>query len=149
MLSALCCSLVLSSAAMLPVAPPPLLQLDYPVLAPGEVGAFRVRVPAYAGGAGRVSYAAHALMPGSEQDRGYRFIAAACGEGFTPRVHYEERGVVCSRTGQAPHPAFDMVVTVRNTGASAGETVMDQGLGSLIYDIGSVSSPWRLYSVTP
>jgi len=97
-----------------------------------------------------VSYAAHALMPGSAEDRGYRFIAVACGDGgFTPVVHYEDRGVVCSRIGQAPHPAFEMVVTVLNTGAANGGTVMPEGLRGLVYDVGPSAAPWRIYGVGP
>lgn len=127
--------------------PPPLRQLDHPVLAVGDIGRFRVQVSAYAGGQGRVSYAAHALMPGTDDDPGYRFIAAECGEGFTPYVHYNDRGVVCSRFGEAPHAAFEMVVTVLNVGAADGETVMPEGLGALVYDIGSAVAPWRIYGV--
>lgn len=146
------CSLFLSSvvsaaAAAAPV--PPLQQLDYPVLAPGDIGQFRVQVPAYAGSQGRVSYAAHALMPGSDEDRGYRFIGVQCGDGFTPRVHPGERGVVCSRLGQAPHAAFEMVVTVLNVGAAHGESMMPEGLRSLIYDVGPSEAPWRIYGVRP
>ncbi|WP_369038733.1 hypothetical protein [Stenotrophomonas maltophilia] len=144
------CCLMLVSAAVVAAAsplPPPLQQVDHPVLAVGDVGQFRVRVPAYPGGQGRVSYAAHALAPGSDIDRGYRFIAVECAEGFTPRVHYEDRGVVCSRIGQAPHAAFEMVVTVVNTGALDGETVMEHGLAGLVYDAGTVFSPWRIYGV--
>lgn len=143
-----CCLLLICAAGGVAASPSaPLQQLDYPVLAVGDVGHFRVLVPAYAGGQGRVSYAAHALMPGSDVDRGYRFIAAACGEGFTPYVHYENRGVVCSRVGQAPHAAFEMVVTVINTGAADGETLMPEGLAGLVYDVGTVFSPWRIYGV--
>lgn len=141
--------LLLTAAAPVLAAPPPLVQLDFPVLAPGESGQFRVAVPAYAGGAGRASYAAHALMPGSDLDRGYRFVAATCGEGFEGRVHYEDRGVVCSRIGQAPHAAFEMVVSVLNTGAVDGETVVEQGLRALHMDDGLTPSPWHLYGVRP
>ncbi|WP_312710186.1 hypothetical protein [Stenotrophomonas sp.] len=146
-------ALVLAVALSLPVAAqptlPPMQQLDYPVLAVGDTGQFRVQIPAYAGGQGRVSYAAHALMPGSSVDLGYRFTAAECGEGFTPYVHYNDRGVVCSRFGEAPHAAFEMVVTVRNVGAAEGEALMPEGLGYLVYDLGSVTAPWRLYGVRP
>ncbi|WP_295574202.1 hypothetical protein [Stenotrophomonas maltophilia] len=143
------CGLLLSVAIPLRAEPmpPPMRQLDFPVLAVGDIGQFRVHVPAYAGGQGRVSYAAHALMPGTDDDPGYRFIAAECGEGFTPYVHYNDRGVVCSRFGEAPHAAFEMVVTVFNVGAADGETVMPEGLGALVYDIGSAVAPWRIYGV--
>ncbi|HYQ23393.1 hypothetical protein [Stenotrophomonas sp.] len=124
--------------------------MDYPVLAMGDTGQFRVQVPAYAGGQGRVSYAAHALMPGSSEDRGYRFVAVHCEDpGFTPVVHYENRGVVCSRIGQAAHPAFGMVVTVVNTGAADGETLMEEGLRGLVYYVGPSAAPWRIYGVQP
>ncbi len=148
----LLCGLLLSVAIPLRAEPipPPMQQLDFPVLAVGDIGQFRVQVPAYAGGQGRVSYAAHALMPGSAEDRGYRFIAVACRDGgFTPVVHYEDRGVVCSRIGQAPHPAFEMVVTVLNTGAANGGTVMPEGLRGLVYDVGPSAAPWRIYGVGP
>lgn len=143
------CGLLLSVAIPLRAEPmpPPMQQLDFPVLAVGDIGQFRVHAPAYAGGQGRVSYAAHALMPGTDDDRGYRFIAAECGEGFTPYVHYNDRGVVCSRFGEAPHAAFEMVVTVLNVGAVDGETMMPEGLGALVYDIGSAVAPWRIYGV--
>lgn len=144
------CLLFCSSAVAMAQTPPPMQQLDYPVLAIGDSGQFRVQVPAYAGGQGRVSYAAHALMPGSSEDRGYRFVAVHCEDpGFTPGVHYEDRGVVCSRIGQAPHPAFEMVVTVVNTGAADGETVMEEGLRGLVYDVGLGVAPWRIYGVRP
>ena len=144
------CLLFCSSAVAMAQTPPPMQQLDYPVLAIGDTGQFRVQVPAYAGGQGRVSYAAHALMPGSSEDRGYRFVAVRCEDsGFTPVVHYEDRGVVCSRIGQAPHPAFEMVVTVVNTGAADGETVMEEGLRGLVYDVGPTAAPWRIYGVRP
>lgn len=150
MRSSVCCLLMLAAGGIAAEPlPPPLQQVDYPVLAVGDVGQFRVQVPAYAGGKGRVSYAAHALMPGSDDDRGYRFIAVVCGDaGFTPVVHYEDRGVVCSRIGQAPHAAFEMVVTVVNAGAADGETIMPKGLGALVYDVGSTAAPWRIYGVT-
>ncbi|SET79790.1 hypothetical protein [Stenotrophomonas indicatrix] len=142
--------LIASGSAGAEPLPPPMRQLDFPVLAIGDIGHFRVQVPAYAGGQGRVSYAAHALMPGSDEDRGYRFIAVACSDGgFTPVVHYEERGVACSRVGQSPHPAFEMVITVGNTGAAEGEVVMPDGLRSLVYDVGQSRAPWRIYGVRP
>ncbi|WP_416057647.1 hypothetical protein [Stenotrophomonas maltophilia] len=146
------CGLLLSVAIPLRAEPmpPPMQQLDFPVLAVGDIGQFRVHVPAYAGGQGRVSYAAHALMPGSGEDRGYRFIAVVCGDdGFTPVLHYEDRGVVCSRIGQAPHAAFEMVVTVLNVGAAHGESMMPEGLRTLIYDVGPSEAPWRIYGVRP
>lgn len=144
------CLLFCSSAVAVAQTPPPMQQLDYPVLAIGDSGQFRVQVPAYEGGQGRVAYAAHALMPGSSEDRGYRFVAVHCEDpGFTPMVHYEDRGVVCSRFGQAAHPAFKMVVTVINTGAADGETLMEEGLRGLVYDVGPSAAPWRIYGVRP
>lgn len=130
-------------------APPPPRQLDHPVLAVGDVGRFRVGVPGHAGGAGSAAHAAFALMPGSSEDRGLRFFAVECPEGFLGNVHYEDRGVVCYRHDGAGYAPFEMVVHVLNTGATEGETLMPQGLRSLWAGEGISEAAWRIYGVVP
>ncbi|WP_422506566.1 hypothetical protein [Stenotrophomonas sp. GZD-301] len=141
--------LLASAGAHAQAAPEPLRQLDFPVLGRGETAQFRVLVPAHAGGEGTSAYAVHAVIPGSGNDRGYRFFAVQCPDGFKQNVHADDHGVVCHLGGGLPHPAFTMTVSVRNVDAADGETRQDEGLrGVALY--GAVTrAPWFLYGVRP
>ncbi|WP_411850890.1 hypothetical protein ACLB90_18885 [Stenotrophomonas sp. LGBM10] len=141
--------LAAATGAHAQAAPEPLRQLDFPVLARGETGQFRVLVPAHGGGEGAVAYAVHAVMPGSGDDLGYRFPAVSCPEGFKQNVHADDRGVVCHQSGGLPHPAFTMTVTVRNVEAADGETRQDDGLRSVALYGAVTHAPWFLYGVRP
>jgi hypothetical protein len=141
--------LAVATAAQAQAAPEPLRQLDFPVLARGESGQFRVLVPAYAGGEGVSAYSVHAVMPGADHDTGYRFFAVDCPESFEHNVHAGDRGVVCYLSGGMPHPPFTMTVSVRNIAAADGETRQEEGLRSVALYGAVTRAPWFLYGVTP
>lgn len=143
-------SLLVGMATEMPIAQPgipALQQIDFPVLATGDTATFRVRIAAHQGGRGTVAHAAFALMPGADEDRGYRFFAVDCPAGFIANVHDEDRGVVCHRHDAAAYAEAEMAVHVRNTGAADGLTWMRGGLRSLVADVGTVDADWFLYGV--
>lgn len=133
-------------ASSTPAQPPPIQQLDFPVLAPGQAAMVRLQVPAHAGGQGTVAYAAYAVDPASGKDHGYRFGQVDCPDGFDANVHPGERGVVCYRHGNAPHAPLVMRVQVRNVAAAEGETVGHGGLSAVVLHGGRRDADWFLYS---
>lgn len=141
--------LAVAPAAQAQAAPEPLQQLDFPVLARGESGQFRIQVPAHAGGEGVSAYSVHATIPGADHDTGYRFFAVDCPAGFKQNVHTGDRGVVCYLSGGVPHPPFTMTVSVRNIAAADGETRQEDGLRSVTLYGEVTRAPWFLYGVMP
>ncbi len=139
------CTLLPASATAAAAPPDPMQQLDFPVLAPGERAVFRVQVAAHAGDQGTVAYAAYAVDPVTGHDHGYRFGEVACPDGFAANVHPDDRGVVCYRHGNAPHPPFIMRIQVRNVAAAEGETVGKGGLSALAMHGGRRDADWFLY----
>ena len=127
--------------------PSPIQQLDFPILAPGQTATMRLQVPAHVGGQGTVAYAAFAVDPAIGHDYGYRFGRVACPDGFDANVHPDDRGVVCYRHGNAPHPPFVMLVDVRNVAAADGETVGKAGLSAVVLYGGRRDADWYLYGV--
>ncbi|MEG2806194.1 hypothetical protein [Stenotrophomonas sp.] len=139
--------LMLSLTAPANAAPAPLQQLDFPVLAVGDTGQFRLRLGAHP--AGQVVYSAHALSGADPVGQGYRFVGVACPSGFHANVHHEDRGVVCFRTAGPAHPPLEMVVTVYNEGAADGATRKEDGLWVIDAQGTKVTSAWHLFGVRP
>ena len=81
-------------------------------------------------------------------------------------INYVKNRKVCEKQARVPdfvpllktsdtagtdhrHPIHEMVVTALNVGAAHGESMMPEGLRSLIYDVGPSEAPWRIYGVRP
>ncbi len=131
---------------MVAAAPLPMLQLDFPVLAVGEVGEVRVQVPPHDGWGGSQVYTFYMKRQFDEYDPRYRILRAACPPGFRSR-NFNETEADCARMTSGAHPAFEITLQIKNVGAEDGETLLRSALLSSINGSGNTWAPLRLYGV--
>jgi hypothetical protein len=149
-------TLIVAALFSLPVVafgqaqPLPVLQLDFPVLAPGEEGTMRLQIPPDNGMHNGIHYYLYAVeQVEGGVDSGYRFSYPRCPPGFRRFNFLDGEFVSCYfPVGRAPHPAGEMIVNVKNVNAPAGELVMRNGiLATYSFVPGGTWSPWRAYGV--
>lgn len=138
-----------SGSASAQVAPPPMWQLDYPVLAVGERGQMRIQIPASSGLANHETYYVLGVSNDEEKiDSGYRFVVLSCPPGFQSAHFGDGDMVLCGLMRPVPRPAGEMVVEITNVRGADGETVMRNGFMSVYGGVKpNTTSPWRAYGI--
>ena len=134
------------SASADTLAPMPMMQLDFPVLAVGESGLIRLHVPAHDGWGAGPYYGVVIKEQFSDYDPGYRLTTIHCPYGYYRRNYNNIEGS-CSTMESGSHAALEIVIEVQNVGAADGETFLKTGLVSNVFGNGRTFAPLRLRGV--